>query len=237
MSFSFKSFSETAFAESGGFVLVHVTGVNGTGVAGDESISTSVSVTGLSGFTGTASLGEESVTGTCTFAVTGVAGTTALGDETASASINIAISSTSPVNLGATTALGSEAVSGGSDVTATTNVGTATNVSHKWCLDDNGTPSGGTGPLDGFTNTSGNNSIYNTQVLPVGDQFIPQVDASSSKYLYRETSGTTSGRVSFLKSAATSFPSNGIIRMGVFVAGQTLPAGDIEALAVALVED
>lgn len=120
---------------------------------------------------------------------------------------------------------------------ADTNVGTATNVSHKWCLDQDGTPSGGTGPLNGFTNTSGNNSIYNTQVLPVGDQFIPQVDASSSKYLYRETSGTTSGRVSFLKSAATSFPSNGIIRMGVFVAGQTLPAGDIEALAVALVED
>ena len=119
----------------------------------------------------------------------------------------------------------------------TTNVSTATNVSHKWCLDQDGTPSGGTGPLNGFTHTAGNNSIYNTQVLPVGDQILPQVDASTSKYLYRETSGTTSGRVSFLKSAATPFPSNGIIRMGVFVAGQTLPAGNIEALAVALVED
>ena len=74
-------------------------------------------------------------------------------------------------------------------------------------------------------------------MLPVGDQIIPQLDSTSAKYLYRETSSTTANRVSFLKSTATTFPSNGIIRMGVFVAGQTLPTGDIEALAVALVED
>ena len=120
---------------------------------------------------------------------------------------------------------------------STTSVSTSTNASHKWILDHSGTPSGNTGPADGFTNTSGNNSIYNTQVLPVGDKIIPQLDSTNAKYLYRETSSTTSGRVSFLKSPATPFPSNGIIRMGVFVAGQTLPTGDIEALAVALVED
>lgn len=119
---------------------------------------------------------------------------------------------------------------------STTNV-TAGTSSSRWLLDHSGTPSGNTGPADGFTNTLASNSIYNTQVLPVGDQMIPQLDSTSAKYLYRETSSTTANRVSFLKSAATTFPSNGIIRMGVFVAGQTLPTGDIEALAVALVED
>jgi hypothetical protein len=119
---------------------------------------------------------------------------------------------------------------------STTNVAAGTS-SHRWLLDHSGTPSGNTGPADGFTNTTGSNSIYNTQVLPVGDQMIPQLDSSLAKYLYRESSSTTTNRVSFLKSAATTFPSNGIIRMGVFVAGQTLPTGDIEALAVALVED
>ena len=113
MSFSFKSFSETAFAETGGFVLVHVTGVNGLGVAGDEVINASASSIGFSGFAGTTSLGEESVTGTSTFAVTGVVGTTALGEETVIPSIEVAISSTSPVNIGATNALGSEAVTAG----------------------------------------------------------------------------------------------------------------------------
>lgn len=119
---------------------------------------------------------------------------------------------------------------------ATTNVATTT-TAHRWNLDHSGTGSQNTGPADGFTDTTGSNSIYNTQVLPVGDRIIPRLDSTNAKYLYRETSNTTSGRVSFLKSTATTFPSNGIIRMGVFVAGQTLPTGDIEALAVALVED
>ena len=77
----FSSISELAFAQLPG-AFVHLSGVNTSAIAGDETVTADAIVSGFSATGAVGTLGDESVVGKANVSLTGLAMLGELGNET-----------------------------------------------------------------------------------------------------------------------------------------------------------
>jgi hypothetical protein len=75
----FSSISELAFAQVPG-AFIHLSGVNTTGIAGDETVTADAEVSGFSASGSVGTLGDESIVGKANVSITGLATLGELGN-------------------------------------------------------------------------------------------------------------------------------------------------------------